>query len=58
MASLTEAELRAAIKKSFVVPHSWQSVAEARALGELSLSGDRLEVSLTLGFPVGGYTAA
>ncbi len=56
MASLTEAELRAAVE-SFVVPHSWQSVAEARALRELSLSGDRLEVSLTLGFPVGGYTA-
>jgi len=56
MASLTEAELRAAVE-SFVVPHSWQSVAEARALRELSLSGDRLQVSLTLGFPVGGYTA-
>ena len=45
MASPTEAELRAAVE-SFVVPHSWQSVAEARALRELSLSGDCLQVAL------------
>jgi len=57
MASLTEAELRAAVE-SYVVPYSWQSIAEARALKSLSLAGDRLQLAITLGFPVGGYKAA
>jgi ATP-binding protein involved in chromosome partitioning len=56
MATLTEAELRAAVE-NYVVPCSWQSIAEARALRGLSLAGSRLQVALTLGFPVGGYKA-
>ena len=52
---ITEASVRAAIE-SFVEPNLQQSLAQAQALRELALAGDRLRVRIELGFPTLGYS--
>jgi ATP-binding protein involved in chromosome partitioning len=53
--AITEASVRAAIE-SFVEPNLQQSLAQAHALRELALAGDRLRVRIELGFPTLGYS--
>jgi ATP-binding protein involved in chromosome partitioning len=53
--AITEASVRAAIE-SFVEPNLQQSLAQAQALRELALAGDRLRVRIELGFPTLGYS--
>jgi ATP-binding protein involved in chromosome partitioning len=53
--AITEASVRAAVE-SFVEPNLQQSLAQAQALRELALAGDRLRVRIELGFPTLGYS--
>ena len=48
---------RAALE-SFIEPHLRQSLGEARAIQQCELQGERLQLGLQLGFPVGGYQPA
>jgi ATP-binding protein involved in chromosome partitioning len=53
--AVTEASVRAAVE-SFVEPNMQQSLAEAKALREVVLASDRLQVRIELGFPTLGYS--
>jgi ATP-binding protein involved in chromosome partitioning len=51
----TEASVRAALE-SFVEPNLQQTLAQAQALREIALAGNRLRIGIELGFPTLGYS--
>ncbi len=56
MPALKEPEIRAAIE-SYVDPYLGQTLGHVGALRGLTVLPERLQVSIVLGFPVGGYDA-
>jgi ATP-binding protein involved in chromosome partitioning len=51
---IPEERLRTALE-SYVEPYLRQTLAEARALRELTVAGERARARIELGFPTGGY---
>ena len=55
-ATVTAASIREKLS-TYVDPYLGQSLEQAKAVGALTVSGDRVAVELTFGFPVGDYAA-
>lgn len=55
-ATVTAASIRAKLA-TYIDPYLGQTLDQAKAVGDLTVSGDRVAVELTFGFPVGDYAA-
>ncbi len=54
MSELTREQIEEAIK-GFVEPHLEQDLVEAKAIKDVSIDGDKVKISVELGFPVDGF---